>query len=479
MPNRRLFDLAQDKKGPWTRLLDEPCPHDHLAPQRGNALTLRAALRRDRVGKALRETKRHVQRGWREPRPAFGEDGSAQVRHVYLSSPDEERLEKRIGLAIDEDITIRHDDEGREYEHRGWRVRIPPRIAKTPGHGGRRGGSPLAYEIETWIRYMPKTCDDVDEAIEYVSADGRRVHHFSYFDRVLQRLLVDLIEPHVESTLPSGVHGYRPRRGVPTALRAASQSTGDGYPYALSVDIKRFFERVPHWAIVHALRMELPGVSERIREALVTLMVPHVIRRPEHQDRVAGRTGWWSFCPTSALPTGAIAAPVISNLVLSHYVDKPLQTAAQGKIRALRYSDNILLLGSDRVVVEEAATCLSACLGLLDLELHQYGSVRDLRRDPVSWLGAVLHGKQVQCCTERLERDVRRLCAMRPGNPAFRSRACQLHDYACLATKTRKSLDSVYQRLRAKSPATATAFSLETRGRSAWNPTFYDEVGSP
>jgi len=55
-----------------------------------------------------------------------------------------------------------------------------------------------------------------------------------------------VLTPIYECQFSEGSFGFRPRRGAKQALVRVTEIVGDGYRYAVGIDLERFFDTVDH-----------------------------------------------------------------------------------------------------------------------------------------------------------------------------------------------------------------------------------------
>ncbi len=142
-------------------------------------------------------------------------------------------------------------------------------------------------------------------------------------DRTVQAAVRHVLEPILERQFAAHSYGFRPNRGCKDALRRVDQLVKAGYKYTVDVDLKSYFDTIPHDRLVQELRKyvadnQLIGLVEKFLQA-------EILEGLEH----------WT--PTSGAPQGAIISPLLSNLYLN---DLDHQVAAAG-YEMTRYADDL------------------------------------------------------------------------------------------------------------------------------------------
>jgi RNA-directed DNA polymerase len=157
-------------------------------------------------------------------------------------------------------------------------------------------------------------------------------------DRVVQTALRDVIEPIFERDFAEHSYGFRPGRGCKDALRRVDQLLKEGYTSIVDVDLKSYFDTIPH----HAL---LTRVEEKIRDGRVLSVIAAFLR----QGVMDGLREW---TPEEGTPQGAVISPLLSNI----YLDPLDHLMARAGYQMVRYADDFVILCR---TPEEAAAALA------------------------------------------------------------------------------------------------------------------------
>lgn len=206
-------------------------------------------------------------------------------------------------------------------------------------------------------------------------ADGRQrvLSAFCLRDKLLQRAVLQVIGPRIEPTLHAYSFAYRPGLNVDLALRQARQHIGAGLDWLVDADIRRFFDRIPHRALLKMLKGRVPEKD---------------VRRLLEQWLDAGSPADSLFAARRGIPQGAITSPLLCNLYLDPF-DRALD---RHNIPAVRYADDFLLFTPSKETADRALALADAELTRLDLALHP-DKTRVARAGPsVIFLGQPLPG---------------------------------------------------------------------------------------
>ena len=181
------------------------------------------------------------------------------------------------------------------------------------------------------------------------------------FDRVVQALTKQALEPQWEALFESDSYGFRPGRGAHDAVAAIFSNINQRSKYVLDADIKGCFDNICHQALLEKLRTY------------------PVIRRLVKGWLRAGVMEGLDFSPTLAgTPQGGVVSPLLMNIAL-HGLQEALVEAYTGEKRTLaaqrkapkliRYADDFVVLHADEVEVRKAQQLIAKWLQSIGLEL--------------------------------------------------------------------------------------------------------------
>ncbi len=171
-------------------------------------------------------------------------------------------------------------------------------------------------------------------------------------DRVVQNALRHVLEPILERQFAEHSYGFRPNRGCKDALCRVDALVKQGYKYTVDVDLKSYFDTIPHDRLVQELRKY---VADNSAIALVTKFL-----QAEIMD------GLETWTPTSGAPQGAIISPLLSNLYLNELDHK---MAAAG-YEMTRYADDLVIQCRTREDAEAAMAMVRDWTTERGLTLH-------------------------------------------------------------------------------------------------------------
>lgn len=191
----------------------------------------------------------------------------------------------------------------------------------------------------------------------------------SIIDRVAQRAVVEIIQPYLDPLFDHHSFGFRPRRGCLNALALAERFFAAGRRIWVTDDIRDAF-----------LHVSIPRLLQLVRKYLRSDSLADLIERLT------------SSAATPGLRQGGPLSPILLNLYLHHFLDRPWRKLCP-EVPMLRYADDVLVacrsIQQARLVCHRLAALLFPCgmelKGLLD------DAIRDLSpAKPADWLGYLL-----------------------------------------------------------------------------------------
>jgi RNA-directed DNA polymerase len=145
-------------------------------------------------------------------------------------------------------------------------------------------------------------------------------------DRVVQGALRHVLEPIFERDFAEQSYGFRPGRGCKDALRLVDRLLKAGYRYVVDVDLKSYFDTIPHEKLMDRIRGKVAdGRVLALVEAFLKQGVLHELEQ-------------WTL--EEGTPQGAVISPLLANI----YLD-PLDHHMAGRGYAMiRYADDFVVL---------------------------------------------------------------------------------------------------------------------------------------
>jgi RNA-directed DNA polymerase len=171
-------------------------------------------------------------------------------------------------------------------------------------------------------------------------------------DRIVQAAIRDVMEPIFERDFAAQSYGFRPGRGCKDALRRVDALLKEGYTTVLDVDLKSYFDTIPHQPL-------LDRVRQKVSDGRVLSLIEQFLK----QGVMDGLSQW---TPEEGSPQGAVISPLLSNI----YLDPLDHLMAQQGFQMVRYADDFVVLCRNREEAEAALAIVQAWTTAAGLTLH-------------------------------------------------------------------------------------------------------------
>jgi RNA-directed DNA polymerase len=189
-------------------------------------------------------------------------------------------------------------------------------------------------------------------------------------DRVVQGALRHVMEPIFEKTFAEHSYGFRPGRGCKDALRRVDGLLAKGYRYVVDVDLKSYFDSIPHDLL-------LADVRKHIADSRVLKLIEGFLKAD-----ILDNLAYWT--PDQGAPQGAVLSPLLSNLYLN---DLDHQMAKHG-YEMTRYADDLVIQCRTREEAERALAEIQRWVASRGLQLHPTKTkIVDATTDGFEFLG--------------------------------------------------------------------------------------------
>ena len=156
-------------------------------------------------------------------------------------------------------------------------------------------------------------------------------------DRVVQQVLLDILQPIFDPDFHPSSYGYRPGRSCQQAVAKATMFVRQyGLVHVVDMDLSKCFDRLDHGLIVASIR-------RRVRDGSILALLRMFL---ESGVMIEGN---WEATEIGS-PQGGVISPLISNV----YLDAFDQEMKRRGHRIVRYADDILILCRSRSAAEHA-----------------------------------------------------------------------------------------------------------------------------
>ena len=216
-------------------------------------------------------------------------------------------------------------------------------------------------------------------------------------DRVVQRAIVNVIEPILDHQFHERSFGFRHGRGAHDALRIVEQKLQAGCVYVVDADLKGYFDTIPKDRL-------LALVQEHISDSRML----HLIKLFLDQNILEELREW---TPVAGVPQGAVLSPVMSNLYLN-----PLDhQMSDSGFEMVRYADDFVVLCRSKSEAESALQMITAWVETAGLTLHPTKTkIVDSRVESFAFLGYSFRGDQIYPRRESLAKMKTRIKELTP-----------------------------------------------------------------
>ena len=145
-------------------------------------------------------------------------------------------------------------------------------------------------------------------------------------DRIIQQAIAQKLMPIYEPMFSDGSYGYRPGRSAKDAIERVREYAEEGYRYAVSLDLSRYFDTLNHERLLNQLRKE-------VKDERVIQIIKRYLKSGVMENGVVKETGEGS-------PQGGNLSPLLANIYLDEF-DKEFERRG---VPCVRYADDIVLL---------------------------------------------------------------------------------------------------------------------------------------
>ena len=162
---------------------------------------------------------------------------------------------------------------------------------------------------------------------------------------VKDRIVQTMINQSIEDNLPKGTwnphsYAYLPNRGTKDAIAEVDVMLKEGYEFGIQLDLKAFFDNVPHSRLIRKLRAHIR--DERVVKLVVDFLTP-VIRDDTKGTKVINRKG---------TPQGSVISPWLASMLYLDELDKELTLRGR---HFVRYADDVTVFCRSRKAAKRVA----------------------------------------------------------------------------------------------------------------------------
>ncbi len=153
-------------------------------------------------------------------------------------------------------------------------------------------------------------------------------------DRIIQQAIAVVLIPIYEPKFSDGSYGYRPNRSAKDAICKVKEYANEGYKWAVSLDLSKYFDTLNHELLMNMLR-------EDIKDKVLIDLIKKYLKSGVMENGLLVRTEEGS-------PQGGNLSPLLANIYLTKF-DKEFEGRG---VKVIRYADDIVLLAKSRRAAE-------------------------------------------------------------------------------------------------------------------------------
>jgi RNA-directed DNA polymerase len=209
--------------------------------------------------------------------------------------------------------------------------------------------------------------------------------------RVAQEVIRQLIDPIFEKQFHENSYGFRADRGCHQAVGRVLEYIDEGFKVVVDVDIKGFFDNIPHDVIMTMLRAEI--ADGNILDILEKFLSSGVMEDGKRIPTIKGT------------PQGGVISPLLANIVLNHL---DWQLAGQ-RYKFVRYADDIVILVKTAQEAENALDFTKKILKDLGLETSPEKTKIAKVSEGFQFLGFLIKGHTVTIRQKSMDKFERTL----------------------------------------------------------------------
>jgi len=297
-------------------------------------------------------------------------EDAVRQKSEQLELPLVYRGEAPNGQRSVEALTAANEDERSSDEHlmemvveEGNMQAAMKRVRQNKGSSGIDGMSVEElprYIGENWMRirqellagtYRPQTVKRVE--IPKSSGGVRQLGIPTVVDRMIQQMILNVLQPKFDPTFSEHSYGFRPGRSAHQAARAAQRYIQEGRRWVVDIDLEKFFDRVNHDILMSRL-------ARRIKDKRMLGLIRRYLEAGVMAQGVVVER--WE-----GTPQGGPLSPLLANVLLDE-VDKELEKRGHAFVR---YADDGNVYVRSQRAAEDVMATLKRLYAKLRLNVNE------------------------------------------------------------------------------------------------------------
>ena len=149
-------------------------------------------------------------------------------------------------------------------------------------------------------------------------------------DRTIQQAIAQQLMPIYEPLFIETSYGYRPNKSAKEAILKVKEYAEQGYTFAVTLDLSRYFDTLNHEKLINLLRKE-------VKDERVIQLIKRYLKSGVMENGVVMETEEGS-------PQGGNLSPLLANVYLNEFD----QEFTKRGVPCIRYADDIVLLAKSK-----------------------------------------------------------------------------------------------------------------------------------
>ena len=168
--------------------------------------------------------------------------------------------------------------------------------------------------------------------VEIPKPDGgvRKLGIPTVIDRTIQQAIAQQLMPIYEPLFSETSYGYRPNRSARDAIFKVKEYAEQGYTYAVSLDLSKYFDTLNHELLLNLLR-------RNVKDERVIQLIKRYLKSGVMENGVVMET-------EEGTPQGGNLSPLLANIYLNEFD----QEFNRRGVPCIRYADDIVLLAKSK-----------------------------------------------------------------------------------------------------------------------------------